>query len=289
MSGCLRITFSANSFWIRVFAGAAEVELQYGLQPPSARGARAAFQPVRLLLSLPVCACTFLLEQWLRHRWAPKSRGASDHRSLQDAQGDGEGSVGGRNPAVDRALQEHLLDLFVGEAVAHGSPDVQRQLLELRPRHERGQGDAAASLAVEPGPRSDLAPRVPSYEVLEVGGERRRTLHRGVDVLGAKDLPTHLHASLVDRAVSGHVSSLATACRCSSTVPVIASGLSTLARCAAGERISRRASGTESRIDSDLSGGAAGSSAPAMIRVGARMSPSLSPRSAPAIASQHPA
>ena len=78
---------------------------------------------------------------------------------VQDALSDGESGVGGRHPAVDRPMQKHLLDLFLGQTVAQGGPDVQRQLFELPPRHERGQCDAAARLAVQPG-RVQISPRV---------------------------------------------------------------------------------------------------------------------------------
>jgi hypothetical protein len=46
----------------------------------------------------------------------------------EHALGDSEGRVGGRHPAVDRSMQEHFLDLILGETVADGGPDVQRQL-----------------------------------------------------------------------------------------------------------------------------------------------------------------
>jgi hypothetical protein len=39
--------------------------------------------------------------------------------------GHGEGGVGGRHPAVDGALQQHFLDLVVGQPVAAGCPEVQ--------------------------------------------------------------------------------------------------------------------------------------------------------------------
>ena len=122
------------------------------------------------------------------------------------------------------------------ETVAQGRPHVQRQLLQLPPRHKRGQGDAATGLAVESRSRPDLTPRVARYEVLEVGGERRRSLHRGIDVLVAQEPPCvpPCRARGQNRPRSCPLPHGA-ACRCSSIAPVIASGLSTLARCAAGE------------------------------------------------------
>ena len=48
-----------------------------------------------------------------------------------------------------------------------------------------------------PGPRPDLAPGVAGDQILEVGGERRRPLDRGVDVLVAEHLAADLHAAIV--------------------------------------------------------------------------------------------
>src|SRR5690242_15113711 len=71
-----------------------------------------------------------------------------------------EGAVGGRDTAVDGRLEQHLLDLVRGEAVAEGGAGVEGQLVEVTARDQRGERDAAARTPVKARPVPDLAPRV---------------------------------------------------------------------------------------------------------------------------------
>src|SRR5829696_3699580 len=82
---------------------------------------------------------------------------------------DREGAVRGRDAAVDRALEQDLLDLVLAEAVAQGGVDVHLELLEVAVSDERGERDGAAGAAVEAGAVPDLVPGVAGDQVLEVG------------------------------------------------------------------------------------------------------------------------
>src|SRR5581483_2875808 len=96
-----------------------------------------------------------------------------------------------------RALQQHFLDLVVGETVAARAADVQRELVELTARDERGDRDGAPRSPVEPRSRPDLAPRVAGDQLLELFGQLRRLRRRGVDVVVAEHLAAHAHAVVV--------------------------------------------------------------------------------------------
>ena len=77
-------------------------------------------------------------------------------------------------PRVHGRMEEHLLDLVGGQAVAERGADVHRQLVVAAERDQRSQRDAAAGPPVETRPRPDLAPRVLRDQLLEVGGEGGR-------------------------------------------------------------------------------------------------------------------
>src|SRR5688572_18752274 len=94
--------------------------------------------------------------------------------------GDGERGVCGGHAAVDRGLEQDLLDLVGAETVAAGGADVHRELVLMAAGDERGERDRAVHAAVESRPGPDLAPRVPRDQVLERGGEGGRALDRGV-------------------------------------------------------------------------------------------------------------
>src|SRR5215213_5393198 len=116
---------------------------------------------------------------------------------LEDLLGHRERRIRRRHAAVDRALEQHLFELILLEAVAQGRAHMHAQLLEAAGRDQRGERDGAASAAVEARSRPDLAPRVAGDQVLEVGRELRLACLRGVHVLVAEHLTAHLHAALV--------------------------------------------------------------------------------------------
>ena len=97
---------------------------------------------------------------------------------VEHALRDRERAVRRRNAAVDRALQQHLLDLVRGQAVPERRADVHRQLVLAPERDERRQRDRAPHPPVEARPRPDLAPGVARDQVLEVRRERRRLRDR---------------------------------------------------------------------------------------------------------------
>ena len=90
---------------------------------------------------------------------------------VADLLGDAERGVGGGHAAVDRGLQQDLLDLVHGQAVAAGGAQVQRQLLVVAAGDQRGERDHRAAAPVEPGPGPDPAPGVLGDQLLELAGE----------------------------------------------------------------------------------------------------------------------
>src|SRR6478752_9715266 len=64
---------------------------------------------------------------------------------------DGEGVVGGRHTEVDGRLEEDLLDLLDGQAIASSRAYVHGELVPVVAGDERGQRDCAAHATVEPG------------------------------------------------------------------------------------------------------------------------------------------
>ena len=90
---------------------------------------------------------------------------------LEHLLGDPERGVGVGYAAVDRGLQEHLLDLVDGEPVGARGPQVQGQLLVVAAGDQRGEGDHRAAAPVEAGAGPDRAPGVLGDELLEVAGE----------------------------------------------------------------------------------------------------------------------
>ena len=110
---------------------------------------------------------------------------------------DREGAVGRRGAAVDRGLQQHLLDLVGREAVAQRGAHVHGELALAAERDERGQRDRAAHAPVDSGPRPDTAPDRGGDQLLEICGEVGRALDRAVHVGVAEHLAADPHAALV--------------------------------------------------------------------------------------------
>ena len=79
---------------------------------------------------------------------------------LQHLLSDPERGVGVGDAAVDRGLQQDLLDLVVGEPVAERRAQVHGELLVVAAGDERGQGDQRAAAPVEARPGPDAAPGV---------------------------------------------------------------------------------------------------------------------------------
>src|SRR5579872_5044567 len=104
------------------------------------------------------------------------------------ARRDAESSVGGRRAAIDRGLQQNLLDLVGAQPVAPRAGQVQRQLLVMTERHQRGQGDGAAHPPVEPGPRPDLPPGIAGDQILKVRGQVGRGGESSIDMLVTQHL-----------------------------------------------------------------------------------------------------
>src|SRR5215213_9336884 len=148
----------------------------------------------------------------------------------ENAPGDGECRVGGRRPAVDRAVQDDLFDLILHQAVAKRRADVQLELLEPAQGHQRHQRYATARPAVQPRAGPDLTPGVARAEALEVGGEARRALECGIHEVVAQHLPPYPHPTLVERVVRCHLPCLTTGARCSRIARVTTSGRSMFAR-----------------------------------------------------------
>src|SRR5450759_4995690 len=90
--------------------------------------------------------------------------------------------VGGGHPAVDRRLEQDLLQLVHGDPVRQGRPHVKSELLIAIECDEHRDSDAAARAPVETRSRPDLTPYVARDEILELIGEgRARALH-AIDV-----------------------------------------------------------------------------------------------------------
>src|SRR5215204_702462 len=233
-------------------------------RPPSRSRAGAANAPARALPARrrrcrPACALRVLLA----------------HDLLEDR----ERAVRRGHAAVDRALEQHLLDLLAGEAVRKRRSDVHCELALAVERDERHQRYGTSHTPVEPGSRPDLAPRVAGDQVLEVRAVVRGTCDRAVDMVVSEHLAADSHPFVTAHAASWSA-------RCSLTAAENTSGRSTLARWAAPARTTSRASGIP-WASSSMSGGAVtGSAAPTTTRVGAWISPTRLRKSQRASASQ---
>src|SRR5712692_5324248 len=115
---------------------------------------------------------------------------------IQDARRDRERVVSRRDTRVDRDLQQYLLDLGGGQAVAQRGPDVHGEFVVPAQRREGGQRDHAPLRSAQPGPCPDLPPGVTRDQILERRGELRRARDRPVHVLIAEHLAAHSHPCL---------------------------------------------------------------------------------------------
>src|SRR4051794_31418795 len=113
---------------------------------------------------------------------------------LEDRRGHLERVVGGRHAGVDGRVLDDLGDLGVGEAVVHGGPHVQGELVPV----PQGDGDREREQAAVPPGQAWALPEVTpggaGDEVLEGGGERRGGRDRAVDVRIPEDLPAGTHS-----------------------------------------------------------------------------------------------
>src|SRR5579884_1500084 len=155
--------------------------------------------------------------RWCASDWRPPASpsapwpSASEDRSarlfgvlvLQDLAGDAEAFERRRHAAIDRRLQQDLLDLFARDAVVERAADVQAHLVRPIEGGQHRQVYEAARLLVEPGPVPDLAPAPFGDELLERLGEGVGILDRAVDIFGAEHRPPHRQALVVKRAL-GH-------------------------------------------------------------------------------------
>src|ERR1700730_3836362 len=79
---------------------------------------------------------------------------------LEDLFGAAESDHRGRHAAVDRDLQEHFLDLVLGEAVVERAADMQLELVLLAERAEHPEVEDRARLARQAGTVPDVVPAV---------------------------------------------------------------------------------------------------------------------------------
>src|SRR5690606_2895551 len=99
--------------------------------------------------------------------------------------------------AVHGRLEQDLLDLVGGQAVAQGRAGVGGQLLQVTAGDQGGQRDAAAGAPVQAGPVPDTAPGVAGDELLEVGREVVGLCQHAVDVRVPQHVPADLHPLVV--------------------------------------------------------------------------------------------
>src|ERR1700730_5099866 len=132
---------------------------------------------------------------------------------LEDVVGGLERVQASGNPAVDRRVNEHFLDLVDGHSVVEGTAHVQLDLGRAIERGQHRQIDEAACLAIEPWTRSRVSPSPLGRQALkshrEIVGGRQRL----VDVVRAEHLAAQCESAfekLGDRFVSvvGHGYSL---------------------------------------------------------------------------------
>src|SRR4249919_650860 len=93
-----------------------------------------------------------------------------------------ESGVGGRNTGINRALQEHFLDLVARYAIVERGAHVQLELVAAVQRDHQAERQEAAGVARKARPRPDLAPRVARDEVLELVVELGALGQRAVDM-----------------------------------------------------------------------------------------------------------
>src|SRR5258706_7134455 len=102
--------------------------------------------------------------------------------------------VGRGHTAIDRALQDHFLDLVARHAIVEGGTNVHPEFVAAVDRDHERQRDQAARVTRKPGARPDFAPGVAGDEVLEFLVERvpvrNRAVHVRVAQHGAAELRT---------------------------------------------------------------------------------------------------
>src|SRR5256712_12740944 len=104
---------------------------------------------------------------------------------------------GGGHAAVDRGLQQDLLDLVLGEAVVQGAVEMELQLMLLAERGQHAEVQHRAHLARQPGPVPDVVPAVGVEQLGELAVEVVNPGHRLVDPLGAEHVATCFQAAPV--------------------------------------------------------------------------------------------
>src|SRR5947208_2023631 len=104
---------------------------------------------------------------------------------------------GGGHAAVDRGLQQDLLDLVLREAVVQGAVEMELELMLLAERGQHAEVQHRAHLARQPGPVPDVVPAVGVEQLGELAVELVNPGHRLVDSLGAEHVETGLQAGVV--------------------------------------------------------------------------------------------
>src|SRR5262249_53965055 len=147
--------------------------------------------------------------------------------------------------------------------------DMQLELFVVAERRRHRDGQQAARLAVEAGPRPDAAPGVLGDELLEVLVERRRVGGGARDMRLAQHALAHGHAAFVEPAVLGVIRHRhLVAVRNWLSRPVIASGRSAIGICAAPSISVKWAPLIAPASSSAAAGGVARSSSPTMTSAG---------------------
>src|SRR6266850_3823527 len=116
---------------------------------------------------------------------------------LEDLFGAAESGHRGGHAAIDRDLQEDLLDLVLGEAVVERAADVQLQLVLLAERAQHAEVQHRARLARQAGAVPDVVPAVGVEQVGEFAVEIVDARHPLVHPFGAEHLAARLQACVI--------------------------------------------------------------------------------------------
>src|SRR5919197_721113 len=103
-----------------------------------------------------------------------------------------EGHHRGRYPAVDRRLEQHLLDLVLAEPVVQRPAQVQLELVLLAERGQHAEVQHRAHLARETGPVPDVVPALRVEQIGELAIELIHPGHRLLYPLAAEHLGSRL-------------------------------------------------------------------------------------------------
>jgi hypothetical protein len=102
-----------------------------------------------------------------------------------------------RHAAIDRLLQQDLLDIFRREAAfGQRRADVQTEFIPLAQRHHRADHEHAPRALIEMRTCPDIAPRIARDQILKIGIERIPVGDRLVDPGVAEHFAALDHATI---------------------------------------------------------------------------------------------